>query len=447
MKLFALLRDSLREAVDRKIFAAMLVLSGLLTLFVASISYRPITLQEDLTDEAERDTYWGGFGPHSAADAEFKIENFRQTNDARDPWRGDYQFDWVVTARDMGKLPFGMPTSRFWVRRLITGKFHYLTNVEVSENQSKDKNAARFTITTRGTTVDDFLGWRYEPKILFAVPLPFFHTSVRDMVFFVEDTLINGFGAWAAVLVGVIITASFIPNLLQKGAVELWLSKPISRPALLLYKYLGGLTFVFVLTTVTVFAVWTAIGLRSGIWATGFLIVIPAVTFWFALLYSVSTLAAVLTRSTIVAILVTLAAWFVFWLNGTAHAVLDGFREARVKMEQTARDGAGPAKTSDADDEPDADTPPEMKQDRHGPPDIPRWAYTTSDVLYKMLPRTRDLDNLTGEWVGRGLLPDAEQKRRLKADRPPWYETVGVTAGFIAVMLGLACWKFARTDY
>ena len=33
MKLLAMLRDSLREAVDRKIFAAMLVLSGLLTLF------------------------------------------------------------------------------------------------------------------------------------------------------------------------------------------------------------------------------------------------------------------------------------------------------------------------------------------------------------------------------------------------------------------------------
>ena len=36
------------------------------------------------------------------------------------------------------------------------------------------------------------------------------------------------------------------------------LSKPIRRPALLVYKYLGGLTFVFLLTAVTVLGVWAA---------------------------------------------------------------------------------------------------------------------------------------------------------------------------------------------
>src|SRR5581483_11135960 len=125
------------------------------------------------------------------------------------------------------------------------------------------KNLARFTVTTHGTTVDDALGWRYEPKILFAIPLPFFHTSVREMVYFVESTLVSGLGAWVAVLVGVVITASFVPTMLQKGAVELWLSKPIHRPVLLAYKYLGGLVFVFLLTAVTVLGVWAAIGLRS----------------------------------------------------------------------------------------------------------------------------------------------------------------------------------------
>jgi ABC-2 family transporter protein len=442
MKLLALLRDSLREAVDRKIFAAMLVLSGLLTLFVASISYRPITLEEEVTAEAGKMSFFGGLGPHG--EAEFRVENFHQTNEAPEPWRGDYQFDWVVQAKDLSKLPFGMPKTRWWVRRYFTDKFQYLTNVEVSENQSKDPNLARFTVSSRGTTVDDFLGWRYEPKILFAIPIPFIHTSVRNMVYFVEDSLVNGFGAWAAVLIGVIITASFIPNMLQKGAIELWLSKPISRPALLVYKYVGGLTFVFLLTTATVLSVWLVIGLRSGIWATGFLIVIPAVTFYFALLYSVSTFAAVFTRSTVVAILFTLTAWFALWLVGAIHVTLDGFRQARTRMEQAVRVGA-PAKSDaakDADDEP----PPEIR-DRGGPPDIWPWVYTTSDLIYKALPRTRELDDLTAEWVGRGLLTDAEQKKLEKKDRPPWWETVGVTAAFIAVMLGLSCWKFSRADY
>jgi hypothetical protein len=241
------------------------------------------------------------------------------------------------------------------------------------------------------------------------------------------------------VLIGVIITASFIPSMLQKGAVELWLSKPILRPALLIFKYLGGLTFVFVLTAVTVLGVWTAIGLRSGIWAPGFLIVIPAVTFYFALLYSVSTLAAVLTRSTVVAILLTLAAWFGLWLTGTVHAALDEVRHARDKIEKSIKEAAGPAGEEQAE--------VEVKVGSDGPPDIPRWVYGIADAVYTVLPRTRELNDLTAEWVGRGLLSDADQKRHEKADRPPWWETVGVTAAFIAVMLGLACWKFARTDY
>jgi hypothetical protein len=444
MKLLAMLRDSLREAVDRKIFAAMLVLSGLLTLFVASISYRPITLEDDLKSHTGWMTWGMSFNPHLGK-VEFRIENFRQTNDAREPWHGNYAFDWVVEAEDLKKLPPGLPTTQRDVRRAMH-EFPYLDNVEVSKNQSNDAKVVRFPVVTTGTTVNDALGWRYEPKILFAIPLPIFHTSVREAVYFIEDTLVNGLGAWAAVLIGVIITASFIPNLLQKGAVELWLAKPIRRPALLIYKYLGGLVFVFVLTAVTVIGVWTAIGLRSGIWATGFLTVIPAVTFYFALFYAVSTLAAVFTRSTVVAILLTLAAWFGLWLIGAVHSTLDGFRQARTKMEQTVREVSGPAadaeKTEGSDDESS-----NGRANHPTPPDIPQWVYRISDVVYKGLPRTREMNDLTAEWVGRGLLSDADQKRHEKANRPPWWETVGVTAAFIAVMLGLSCWKFARTDY
>jgi hypothetical protein len=434
-----MLKDSLREAVDRKIFAAMLVLSGLLTLFVASISYRPITLEDELSTAA-RAMAWGmSFNPH-LGNPTFAVENFTQTNDAPEPWRGDYRFDWVASAKDaesLKQLPF---TTRKSVRSdLLKDELSYLKNVEVSENKSDDPKQVRFTVTTRGTTVDDALGWRYEPTVLFAIPLSWFQMSVREAVYFIEDKLVNGVGAWAAVLIGVIITASFIPNMLQKGAVELWLAKPVHRPALLIYKYLGGLLFVFILTAVTVLGVWTAIGLRSGIWATGFLIVIPAVTFYFALLYSVSTLTAVLTRSTVVAILATIAVWFGLWLNGAVHGWVDGVRKARSDMEKAVKSAAG-AVTGGERQADDADRPP-------APADLPKWVYVTSDVLYKTLPRTGEMNDLTAERIGRGLLSEAGQKKLHKEGRPPWYETVGVTAAFIGVMLGLACWRFSRADY
>jgi ABC-2 family transporter protein len=443
--LIALLKDSYREAIDRKIFFAMLILTGLLTVFIASISFRRITVEDELRTVAGQFAWGMSFDP-TMGKPTFAVENFRQTNDAAEPWHGDYAFEWVVKAQEPDKLKRLPMAKRGEVRQLIRQGFNYLTSVEVSENLSKDPQEARFAITSRGTNVEDPLAWRYEPTVLFAVPLPFLHTSMREAVYFIENTLVGGVGAWVAVLVGVIVTASFIPDLLRKGAIDLILAKPIRRAGLLLYKYIGGLAFVFLLTAVTVLCVWAAIGVRSGIWSTGFLLVVPAVTFYFALLYSVSTLTAVLTRSTVVSILMTCAVWFVFWLNGAVHSTLDGIRKTKAEAEARIRDFAGapaPAekpKDADADDE---DHSPVSKMD------VPRWVYAASDTVYKVLPRTGDLNRLTAVWISGGLLTEPEIKaRRLDSTANlALGETVAVTGAFIALMLGLACWKFARTDY
>ena len=48
--------------------------------------------------------------------------------------------------------------------------------------------------------------------------------------------------------------------MLQKGGgnSDLWITKPVGRPQLLLYKYLGGLTFVALLSVVAVGGTWVA---------------------------------------------------------------------------------------------------------------------------------------------------------------------------------------------
>jgi hypothetical protein len=445
MKLVALLKDSYREAVDRKIFAAMLLLSGLLALFVASVSFRMITVEDELSTTARQFTWGMSFDP-GLGKPTFAVENFRQTNDAPEPWRGDYQFEWVVKAADADKLKRLPLANRREVRDLVRDGLNYLTNVEVADNTSQDPVEARFVVTTRGTNVEDALAWRYEPKVLFAVPLSFFHTSMREAVYFIESTLVGGMGAWVAVLVGVVVTASFIPDLLRKGAIDLLLAKPVRRPSLLIYKYIGGLVFVFLLTAVTVASVWAAIGVRSGIWAPGFLLVIPAVTFYFALLYAVSTLTAVVTRSAVVAILLTCAAWFGLWLNGTVHDWLDGIRKTKAEAQAQIRQLSGaPAKGDQAKgpDDGDENSAPGTTMD------VPRWVHTLSDVLYKVLPRTGELNKLTAVWISHGVLsePEIKAKGLDKVARHSWGETVGGSAAFIALLLGLACWKFARTDY
>src|SRR5206468_8438975 len=121
------------------------------------------------------------------------------------------------------------------------------------------------------------------------------------------------------------------------------------------FKYVGGLTFVFLNTAYAVGGIWLVMGLRSGIWSSGFLLTIPAITFYFAILYAVSTLAAVVTRSAIVAILVTVGFWFTMYLVGLVYTGLDMMKKEAEMQRQ-----------------------------------IPEWVFTTADVAHAVLPRTSD---------------------------------------------------------
>ena len=80
--------------------------------------------------------------------------------------------------------------------------------------------------------------------------------GVGVVVYTIEDFLVAGLGAGVAMLLSTIITAFFIPNMLRKGTVDLLISKPIHRWALLLSKYVGGLTFMFFISLAT----WLASG-------------------------------------------------------------------------------------------------------------------------------------------------------------------------------------------
>src|SRR5205823_1576448 len=85
-------------------------------------------------------------------------------------------------------------------------------------------------------------------------------------------------------------------------------------------------SFMVLNTAFVVLGIWLIVGLRSGLWGTGFLLSIPILTFEFAVYYAVSTLFAVLTRSPIVAILVTCAVWLLLFLAGWGYRFIDATR-------------------------------------------------------------------------------------------------------------------------
>lgn len=113
------------------------------------------------------------------------------------------------------------------------------------------------------------------------------------------------FGVFAAILV----TASIIPQMFEAGAIDLLLSKPVSRTLLFLTKFLGGCIFIGLNATYFIAGLWLIAGSRFGIWNSKLWLCIPIILFLFAVYYGVSALAAVLWRNAIVSIVLTILFW------------------------------------------------------------------------------------------------------------------------------------------
>jgi ABC-type transport system involved in multi-copper enzyme maturation permease subunit len=257
---------------------------------------------------------------------------------------------------------------------------------------------------------------------MFGSKIPFIEDHAIPLGFelwIIEDMLVNGWGAAIAILISVIVTSMFIPNMIQKGTIEMLLVKPLSRPLLLVYKYLGGLIFMFLNTAFVVTGMWLVLGLRSGIWATGFLVTIFIMTFSFAILYSVSALFGVLTRSAIVSILITCVVWAVLFAVGKWYVVVEELRMSEVASKQKV------------------DEPIETQ-----------WWYRVPRVLHFALPRYKEIDALTSRFLMMDLLTANQIKeQKLPASDINWGTSLTVSLSFIAVMLGLACWRFSVRDY
>jgi ABC-type transport system involved in multi-copper enzyme maturation permease subunit len=100
-------------------------------------------------------------------------------------------------------------------------------------------------------------------------------------------------------LLAIFSSSSFIPTMLEKGNIDLLLSKPVSRTELVLGKYLGGLLVVFINVFFLVFGVWLIISAKFGFWDPTFLVVSLVITFTFAVLYSMIVLFGIITQGSV----------------------------------------------------------------------------------------------------------------------------------------------------
>jgi ABC-type multidrug transport system fused ATPase/permease subunit len=122
--------------------------------------------------------------------------------------------------------------------------------------------------------------------------------------------------AWGSVLLALVSTAGLFPDLMAGGAIDLYVSKPISRLRLFVTKYAAGLLFTSL--QVVVFAIGSVLvfGLRGGEWRPAIFLMVPVVVLLYSYLFAVAVLLGVLTRSTIASLLLTIIVWLVFFMVG-----------------------------------------------------------------------------------------------------------------------------------
>ena len=238
--------------------------------------------------------------------------------------------------------------------------------------------------------------------------------------------LLSLFLGWGGVVLMLVATAGIFPAMIEHGAIDVLVAKPMGRRLLFLYKYLASMVFVALQATLFVGLTFLVMGLRWRVWAPGYLLAIPLLVLLFSYLYCVSVLVAVRTRSTVAAILLSIGAWIFFAMPPTA---LQAF-----------------------------ETMPSLKE--HA------GLYRAIKAVSWIPPKTGDFPYLAARWAGAGLsvdlIPDSATKTNDAEDqaqierarqmeerelmKSPVY-SIGSSLLFEAVVVLLAMQVFVRRDY
>jgi ABC-type transport system involved in multi-copper enzyme maturation permease subunit len=458
MKYFAILKDSFREALDTKVFYVMLVLSLLVFLFLLTLTFEPLPADR-YYGPLVQGGYLAGIGDMDGADDHMRKQRPQVEDEGVAvvdgkkiiPLPKSFNFT-VVQTKPIGGSDDSPGSTYLVTVRTSVGSSENVALVQSAPKTMLDQLRKRLTKVgdlglarirdirladrTNPAVANDQGGsnfvycefvaepaentrrlWPHKLEIMGTLPLG--GGEPLGLLLYIFASIIMTVGGWVTLVISIVLTAFFIPNMLRKGTVDLLLVKPTHRPTLLLYKYFGGLTFIFLNTAVAIGGAWLALGLKSGVWANNFLLMIAVLTFFFAILYAVSTLFGVLTRSPIVAILATCFAWFVFFVVGTTYNFID---------QETHRNEARNVPAED------------------------HWTNNTFckvvRVIHFVTPRTSDLNRLGSINLAKDFLTETLVKD-LRIDRTSitWGESISVSLVFIFVMLGVSSWWFSTKDY
>ncbi len=199
-----------------------------------------------------------------------------------------------------------------------------------------------------------------------------------------QELIAGGLFGTVGILLCLAATSFFIPRMLEKGTADTVFSKPVSRLTLLLARYVAGILFVGILGGSLVVGTHLALLFGAGYSDAAFLWTVPALVYKFAVVYAFTVLIAVVSRSTVAALILTIL--FVP-LNGCVHLAWNGIQMG-VEMEQ-GRD------TKQEGGDPDAleESSPSQEEDLEPTDGLGRFmtfVYHGFQYLHYSLPKTND---------------------------------------------------------
>jgi ABC-type transport system involved in multi-copper enzyme maturation permease subunit len=191
-------------------------------------------------------------------------------------------------------------------------------------------------------------------------------------------------------LLAIFASSGLIPSVLEAGRISLLLSKPITRPMLLLGRYVGNVLVVAANHLYLIVSIWVIIGLKTEIWEKRFLLAVPTSLFIFAILLCVVVLVGIVTESAALSVMVSVALMFISTVLAQKEFML------RVLN--------------------------------------PGWSRELWMALYWIVPKVYDLANV--------------MKRMIVFDQQAnWWTPVWTSAAFGTVVLSSAIYAFRKRDF
>jgi ABC-type transport system involved in multi-copper enzyme maturation permease subunit len=190
-------------------------------------------------------------------------------------------------------------------------------------------------------------------------------------------------------------TAHLVPRMQEKGTIDLYLSRPVSRVKLILSRYVAGLLLAGSNVLYLITSIWMIVAWKTHVFHPRFFLAGAVILFLIATLLAFAFLIGVITSSTAVSIMATYGIFF-FGLMLVGHARI----EAALSKE---------------------------------------WQAMVIRTLYWIIPKTAELATSVVAYVGGPSL----QNEIIKVSAAPFWST----AIFGLVCLTLASWMFQRKEF